>query len=401
MKFTKTALTLALVAASGSVMAENAELPVLPKGQQIVEAFNNNTETTGYEIVVTENGYMQIQKDGVNQGAIAMFDEATGEWVQGTNQEANALVMKKEIVKHKLAGGPSVPTNPNNPTMPIEEDDTIIIDPIDPGFGVGPVPTERISEVAKRVDHAADSAKSHVEDIIADMTGADMLAEVTKRANEHGYDVAYNEESGELTFSTVTTDGGKEVVIDKNTFHTKVDNRREEMAEKSAERNTRREEAKTPVGAPTPIEGEKPVPSEGQEIVQGLKEARAIIAQTYTGEQANDAYNATQAQMDEIYAQGQANSQDIETLFGEVDRLDERIDGVMASAQAVTAARPYLSTNQTNSVGVGVGYAGDVAAVAVGYAHRINPNWTANANVSATTGNDVDVSAGAGVSYAW
>ncbi|CAE6950366.1 hypothetical protein ACOMICROBIO_LKFPLAJE_04276 [Vibrio sp. B1FIG11] len=84
-----------------------------------------------------------------------------------------------------------------------------------------------------------------------------------------------------------------------------------------------------------------------------------------------------------------------------IDGIEEGLSSVMATAQAVTAARPYLSTNQTSAIGVGLGQAGDQAAFAVGYAHRINENWTANANVSGTSGNEIDYSVGAGVSYAW
>ncbi|WP_104037037.1 YadA-like family protein [Vibrio jasicida] len=84
-----------------------------------------------------------------------------------------------------------------------------------------------------------------------------------------------------------------------------------------------------------------------------------------------------------------------------IDGIEEDLSSVMATAQAVTTARPYLSTNQTSAIGVGLGQAGDQAAFAVGYAHRINENWTANANVSGTSGNEIDYSVGAGVSYAW
>ncbi|MGI9947047.1 YadA C-terminal domain-containing protein [Vibrio hyugaensis] len=84
-----------------------------------------------------------------------------------------------------------------------------------------------------------------------------------------------------------------------------------------------------------------------------------------------------------------------------IDGIEEDLSSVMATAQAVTAARPYLSINQTSAIGVGLGQAGDQAAFALGYAHRINDNWTANANVSGTSGNEIDYSVGAGVSYAW
>lgn len=160
-----------------------------------------------------------------------------------------------------------------------------------------------------------------------------------------------------------------------------------------------------------PIKGEKPVPSEGQKIVEGLKKAADGIrdAEKDWGENSTGAiaeYSQavqaqTQSQIDELYALGNQNATDINTLFNEVDRLDSKIDGVAAMSQASLAARPYLSTNQTSSVGVGIGGAGSEAAFALGYAHRMTENWTANANVAVNTGDSAEASYGAGVSYAW
>ncbi|WP_206747586.1 YadA C-terminal domain-containing protein, partial [Vibrio lentus] len=169
-------------------------------------------------------------------------------------------------------------------------------------------------------------------------------------------------------------------------------------------------EANQPV-APAPIDGEKPVPSEGQKIVEGLKKAADGIrdaekdwGENSTGaivEYSQSVQAQTQSQIDELYALGNQNATDINTLFNEVDRLDSKIDGVAAMSQASLAARPYLSTNQTSSVGVGIGGAGSEAAFALGYAHRMTENWTANANVAVNTGDSAEASYGAGVSYAW
>lgn len=96
------------------------------------------------------------------------------------------------------------------------------------------------------------------------------------------------------------------------------------------------------------------------------------------------------------------NEQNINKLFGEVDRLDGRIDAIGASAQAVNAARPILGAGQTSAVGVGLGYMGEATALSVGYGHKINENWSANANVATTFGtDDSEFSAGVGASYAW
>lgn len=114
------------------------------------------------------------------------------------------------------------------------------------------------------------------------------------------------------------------------------------------------------------------------------------------------------------YVQSQADTAtyameaNIEALEGQIAGINSRIDDVyedldstMATAQAVTAARPYIGYGHTSAFGVGLGGAGDQSAIAVGYAHKVTENWTLNGNVSGTKGNDVNVSAGVGASYSW
>ncbi|MCB5357812.1 YadA C-terminal domain-containing protein [Vibrio lentus] len=114
------------------------------------------------------------------------------------------------------------------------------------------------------------------------------------------------------------------------------------------------------------------------------------------------------------YVQSQADTAtyameaNIEALEGQIAGINSRIDDVyedldstMATAQAVTAARPYIGYGHTSAFGVGLGGAGEQSAIAVGYAHKVTENWTLNGNVSGTKGNDVNVSAGVGASYSW
>ncbi|MGF1720741.1 YadA C-terminal domain-containing protein [Vibrio kyushuensis] len=136
-------------------------------------------------------------------------------------------------------------------------------------------------------------------------------------------------------------------------------------------------------------------------VVSAISDSVSEIKDTYQGTEAA-VYANTQAAIDDRQdAQIDANTLSINDLYNQVDRLDEKMDGVMASTQAVTAARPYMGANQTNAIGVGLGHAGDAQSMAIGYGHRMNENWTANANVSITTASDTDVSVGAGVGYAW
>ncbi|CDT65540.1 YadA C-terminal domain-containing protein [Vibrio coralliirubri] len=103
-----------------------------------------------------------------------------------------------------------------------------------------------------------------------------------------------------------------------------------------------------------------------------------------------------QAQIDEIYAQGQTNANNIETLFGEVDRLDTRIDQTQALNAATVNARPMVVDGQT-AFGAGVGYAGSEAALAIGVAHSFEESaWSVSGTVAATSD---DVVLGAGTQY--
>lgn len=94
-----------------------------------------------------------------------------------------------------------------------------------------------------------------------------------------------------------------------------------------------------------------------------------------------------------------ANRKDINLLFAEVNRLDDKIDGVMASTHAINNARPYLRSSGQTAVGVGMGYAGDSGAVAIGAAHSFNNNWSTSMTLNITTGSNSEVSGGAGVHY--
>nr|WP_086940302.1 YadA C-terminal domain-containing protein [Thaumasiovibrio occultus] len=142
-------------------------------------------------------------------------------------------------------------------------------------------------------------------------------------------------------------------------------------------------------------------PSEGQtERPEGSPTLGAAIDHMVKNDQVLAEYisqvnEQTNARIDQ-------NELDIQNLYGHVNRLDERIDAIGATAQAVTAARPILGSNHTSAVGVGLGYMGAATALSVGYSHQINTNWSANANVATTMGvEDNDFSMGAGVQFAW
>ncbi|WP_394125732.1 YadA C-terminal domain-containing protein [Vibrio hepatarius] len=156
-----------------------------------------------------------------------------------------------------------------------------------------------------------------------------------------------------------------------------------------------------------PIEGEQPAPApiEDTPVIEPDNETvKEAVQELVESGQNLTAYQAQQA---EIYAttyasqqqQIDANKQDIATLFGEVDRLDEKMDGVMAGVHAVNNARPYLSSEGDTAIGAGVGYAGDAGAVAFGAAHAFTDSLSASMTLNVTTGSYSEVSGGAGVQY--
>lgn len=105
-----------------------------------------------------------------------------------------------------------------------------------------------------------------------------------------------------------------------------------------------------------------------------------------------------QAQIDELYALGNQNASDIDTLFSEVDRLDTRIDQTQALNAATVNARPMVANGMT-AFGAGVGYAGSEAALAVGVAHSfVDTGWSTSGTLAASSD---DVVVGGGVQYAF
>ncbi|MCD9503598.1 hypothetical protein GLP37_15565 [Photobacterium phosphoreum] len=166
-----------------------------------------------------------------------------------------------------------------------------------------------------------------------------------------------------------------------------------------------------------PIDGEKPVPSEGQNIVEGINEKVAELKETYTGEKGKSAKDITTEKLSAIYkTQAQTDSRQdtaistnaagikenkeaITFLNTEIDRLDNKMDGVMAGVHAVNNARPYLTAEGQTAVGAGVGFAGSNSAVAVGLAHAVSASWSVSATMNVTTGDESELSGGFGTQY--
>ncbi|PKG80922.1 hypothetical protein CXF85_21575 [Colwellia sp. 75C3] len=93
------------------------------------------------------------------------------------------------------------------------------------------------------------------------------------------------------------------------------------------------------------------------------------------------------------------NDQYQDMLTAEIEELDTKMDSVMASTHAINNARPFLSGAGKTSIGLGMGYAGDEGAVAVGIAHAFTESWSASMTMNVTTGDHSEVSSGAGVQF--
>ncbi|WP_375753722.1 YadA-like family protein [Vibrio sp. HN007] len=82
--------------------------------------------------------------------------------------------------------------------------------------------------------------------------------------------------------------------------------------------------------------------------------------------------------------------------------LEDRMDGVVASAHAISNARPVLSSAGQYGVGVGVGAAGSKQAIAVGGAMQFSENWSGSMSVNYETKgkrSSDQFSAGVGAQY--
>lgn len=243
----------------------------------------------------------------------------------------------------------------------------VVIDPVDPGYGVDPIielpeqPTPITSP-----DEAREFAKKEVNKRLAVMSNEEKVREL-----QHAINRATDGES-KLIIDEVSTDGNAKLYIE-NQHGDRVEVSAEELRTAVTEAHEQNVQGRQLEQAPMPkLPGSNPdSPNAVNQIV--------------------DKYNA-----DNSYVQNQ-----IADIESQIDDLRDDMHSVLASTQAINASRAFLPAGHDSAIGVGLGGAGSEGAVAVGYTQRLSDNWTANANLSATSGNDIDVSYGAGVQYSW
>ncbi|MGF1718881.1 YadA-like family protein [Vibrio kyushuensis] len=163
---------------------------------------------------------------------------------------------------------------------------------------------------------------------------------------------------------------------------------------------------KAPVATPTPTA--YAVPNKATQVSPEVAKKDTQVNEVQTtaiNRNANatrqNSYNvALNAEQTNANAKGiQENKEAIVDLRASFEQQAKKLNGVMASNQAVTAAHPYLDHGQVSSVGVGIGAAGSEGALSVGYAQRLSSNWVLDGNVATTSAHDTSV--GVGASYAW
>jgi len=367
-------LAIAISAVSfGTVAQDKGQPEKIEQANTVFSAIGINAE-----IIENANGDIILVHGSEGNQKTLMLSEMTPQEIENL----------KLVMRNNLEGN-LIGVNPIDPGFGV--------DPIDPGFGVEPIPK------LPGVPVTREEAIQYVKDGNAEFTSSKLLDEAIafRMNNEDKYEFtaeqkveAVNRLIGDDRLAIHTDASGQKQLMDKETGQVYTADQVEAMAkearaqvQKEAQKRAEEREITNPVEPQPPVE--QPVvgldPERAKEAVQNLVEYGSTV----------DTRDATQQlQIDN-------NTLAIEDLYNQIGDLDAKIDGVMASTQAVTAARPYLGHGQTSSVGVGLGAANGAEAIAVGYAHRINDNWTANANVSLTNGNDTDASFGAGVSYAW
>ncbi|MBY5945245.1 YadA C-terminal domain-containing protein [Photobacterium rosenbergii] len=120
-----------------------------------------------------------------------------------------------------------------------------------------------------------------------------------------------------------------------------------------------------------------------------------------TGRQAVDAVGKNTSDIADLRKDFTDMSQRQDRFEDKLNKMDKKMDGVMAGTHAVTNARPMVAGGQT-AFGVGTGFAGSAQAVAVGVAHNFKDSaWSVSATTNVSTGSGVktQVSGGVGAHY--
>ncbi|WP_172378626.1 YadA C-terminal domain-containing protein [Vibrio sp. Vb339] len=257
---------------------------------------------------------------------------------------------------------------------------------------VDPIEDMPIVEPITGRDQVVAHATVVVQEKFAAMTDSQKTAMIADAADKRGMDFnAYQNANGETIVTFTNQETGE-------THGMTVDELKEYAVAEQAKNKEERDLKKTP-DLEAPIEDAPIVgldPERAAEAVKQMVESGSSL--TESGKAAAQQAAVQQNQIDELYALGNQNASDIDTLFSEVDRLDTRIDQTQALNAATVNARPMVANGMT-AFGAGVGYAGSEAALAIGVAHSfVDTGWSASGTLAASSD---DVVVGAGAQYAF
>lgn len=353
-------------------------------GEDIMLAFNKYASEHGAEIFVDDNGNIKLSANG-KEVWLAGYDSVTGEY---TLNETNAPKLRETVKQASQAKSEHRQDVRRDELRDlIAENDAERIKQYMRDTGA-----VRLTQAAKSI--AADNnyerikqglrenerVKQHVRDTIRENNG-DVVG---IPAPDFGINPPNEGDLRPIHDDIVVTPELKEQII------AAVKSRRDVGINPPVE--------EMPIVTP-PVE-DMPIvePVQPGELGDGVVQEYAQAAQAAAKQSGQAAAAQTQSQIDELYALGNQNANDIDTLFSEVDRLDTRIDQTQALNAATVNARPMVANGMT-AFGAGVGYAGSEAALAIGVAHSfVDTGWSASGTLAASSD---DVVVGGGVQYAF
>ncbi|WP_318476511.1 YadA C-terminal domain-containing protein [Photobacterium leiognathi] len=330
---------------------KNGVAPIVPTVDEKIDMVNQKFADLGLSAHVTEsaNGQSYLV---YGDGESILLNDLDAEGIVDIKARATEAIKDDQI---------------ENPISPI--DPGFGVDPIDPGFDVDPIKTPG--------EHK-EAVKASIEQKITE------LKETYTGENGKKVIDGIEDKVAELK-ETYTGENGKKV----------IDGIEDKVAELKED-----------------YTGEN-----GKKVVDGLEDKVAELKSTYTGDNGHAAKQSTTDQLSAIYksqaetdsrqdsaistnAAGiKENKEAITFLNAEIDRLDNKMDGVMAGVHAVNNARPYLTAQGQTAIGAGVGFAGSNSAVAVGLAHAVSDNWSVSATMNVTTGDESELSGGFGTQF--
>ncbi|WP_202800830.1 YadA C-terminal domain-containing protein [Moritella dasanensis] len=384
--------TLAAVAKDNSKNRQNSRdkfsvKPIEVPVNQKIDMINAHLANYG-------EGESSIVRDKNGTVNLTFIDPVSGEVRQlnlSDMSEEQLDIVKQATREHVNNNAPIV--------SPIKQ--PIVLDPVEEPVIKLPrviTPEEQASYEMTIVNNLTERA-NNIKENATDEQKFDILK---NEAGKQGYEITESEDGNDLVFTKVSEVGIEEsIVVSKSDIESKVQEKGSELAEQKETKQKERQEAIIPDDMVEPTLPGDVVGEARDKLIDGLKgldesgsDANEQLRENYNQQLSRD--DAQDAAFNEFKFETQA---DIADLYNEIDRLDEKMDGVMAGTHAINNARPFLTGEGQTAVGVGAGFAGSSSAIAVGVAHSFSSNWSVSSTVNVTTGSYSEVSGGVGTQF--